>query len=79
MSPVSSFDQLKSSGTIRTLSESGPDAGYLRPVNYREVPEKLFSDRTRPVGADRTLAPRVRSLYCSASGQYQMTAVDQMN
>ena len=55
MSPVSSFDQLQSSGTDRTLSESGPDAGVLCPVNSKEVSEKDFLDRTRPVGADRTL------------------------
>ena len=52
MSPVSSFDQLKSSGTDRTLSESGLDIGVLRPVNSREVPERDFLDRTRLVGAD---------------------------
>ena len=55
MSPVNSFDQLKSSGTDRTLSESASDVGYLRPVNSIEVPERLFPDRTRPVGVDRTL------------------------
>ena len=53
MSPVSSFDQLKLSGTDRTLSESGPDIGCRRPVNSREVLERLFLDRTHP--ADRML------------------------
>ena len=55
VSPVSSFDQLKSSGTDQTLSEHGPDIGVQRPVNSREVPEREFSDRTRSVSADRTL------------------------
>ena len=59
MSPVSSFDQLKSSSTDRMLSESGSDAGVLRPINSREVLERDFSDRTRPVNADRTLV-RIR-------------------
>ena len=55
VSPVSLFDQLKSSCTDRTLSESGPNAGVLRPVNSREVPEREIPDRTRPVSADRML------------------------
>ena len=55
MSPVSSFDQLKLSGTNRMLSESAPDDGVLRPVNSREVPERDFLDRTCSIGADRTL------------------------
>ena len=59
MSPVSSFDQLKSSSTDRTLSKSGTDAGVLRSVNFREVSERDFLDRTRSVGADRTLV-RIR-------------------
>ena len=46
MSPVSSFDLMKSFGTDQTLSESGPDTGCLCPVNSREVPEKDFLDRT---------------------------------
>jgi len=29
--------------------------GCLRPVNSREVPERLLLDWTRPVGTDRTL------------------------
>ena len=55
MSLVSSFDQLKSSGTDRMLSESGPDARVLHPVNSREVLERDFLDWMHPVGADRTL------------------------
>ena len=46
MSLVSSFDQLKSFGTDRTLSESGPDVGVLRPINSKEVVERDFLDRT---------------------------------
>ena len=48
MSPVSSFDQLQSSGTDRTLSEGGPNAGCQRP-------ERDFFDRTCQVSADRML------------------------
>ena len=44
MSLVSSFDLMKSSGTDRTLSESGPDVVSLHLINSREVPEKDFLD-----------------------------------
>ena len=54
-----SFDQMKSSGTDRTLSESRPDAGFLCPVNSREVLERDFLDRTCPVSADWMLV-RIR-------------------
>jgi len=54
-SPVSSFEQLQSSGTDRTLSGRAPDAECLHPVNFREVLERLLLDRTRPVGTNRVL------------------------
>ena len=46
-SPVSSFDQVKSSGCDRTLSEKCPDAGCQSPVNSSKVPERENPDRTR--------------------------------
>ena len=54
-SSVSSFDQLQSSGSDRTLSGRASDSGCLRSVNSREVPERLLLDRTHLVGTDRTL------------------------
>ena len=62
VSLVSSFDQLKSSGIDRTLSESGPNFGCQRLVNSREVPKRLFHDRTHPVSADQTLNSEVTEL-----------------
>ena len=59
VSSVSLFDQQKSSGTDQMLSEGAPNAGVLRSVNSREVPERLFPDWTCPVGADRKLV-RIR-------------------
>ena len=42
MSPVSSFDQLQSSGTDRTLSGSAPDVGCHRSVNSSKVQNFFF-------------------------------------
>ena len=55
MSPVSSFDELQSSGTNRTLMEEDQTLGCLHPVNSREVLVRPFLDRMHLVGADQTL------------------------
>jgi hypothetical protein len=48
------------------MSDSDRTLGSQRPVNIREHPERVFTDRTRPVGVDRT-QDKVRSVSTATS------------